>query len=344
MTATAFVFPLRRQRPGAVAAHDRHVPAPLLPGRAGTGRAAVRRPGGAAGRSAMNGQEGRPRVRAWRLRRPVRRTRRGEPASTTCSGLGHGPIPIASATRCQAPSSPDGGIGCRNGQVAMMDSLPVRLIAAASDDPSDGLSHPLAQPRARHPECSGIRGVSRLARSEIKDFWQAARKGTRAVASHDEDTTHARVERPGWHCAPPWSNPGKSLVPTWSPPSDKTKQQQWRPHWRLPGRSVPMTSGCSALGCGLLIGALSRWRDDLVVAGTCATVPHQGGRVRRGRCGAAVLVGEGTCGAGRNSWPRLATTNSTDRWGRGRPHLKALGGAVRGESLCGPGPRFLAEP
>ena len=127
---------------------------------------------------------------------------------------------------------------------------------------------------------SAVRGIlsaagyvpyRRLARSDIKDFMgSGGGKGTRAVASHDEDTTTLGVEAARLALR---SAPGHTPESVWFATSvpaylDKTNATAVAAALRLPGDVGAFDfGGALRSGVGCLIAALRGGGTNLVVAG-----------------------------------------------------------------------------
>ena len=326
ITATAFVFPLMRHRPLVLwplmtATCQR----PFLlgagpPAASGSGRVA----GATSGRSAMTATRS-PRVRAWRadptrsenssrVRRPSTRwslswvTARSRSASATssvgtpgCRGSGGGPWGAGgSAMGHSLPRFAWSGRDLTTRQASMrrqLGSATVRGILSAA----------------------GYVPYRRLARADIKDFMgSGGGKGTRAVASHDEDSTTLGVEaaRLALRSAPGHSP--ETLFFATSEPAylDKTNATAIAAAVRLPGDIGAYDfGGALRSGTGCLIAALRGGGTTLVVAGDLRDgLPTSADESSGGDAGAAVLVGEGPGLLAEFVASASASDEFTDRW------------------------------
>ena len=128
----------------------------------------------------------------------------------------------------------------------------------------------------------------RLARADIAAFMgSGGGKGTRAVASHDEDTTTLGVEAARLALR---SAPGAAPTPSGSPPrSPPTWTRRTPPRWRPPcgcrATSAPTTSAARcARAWAALLAALRGGGTTLVVAADAARrAAHERRRGRRRR-------------------------------------------------------------
>ena len=275
-----------------------------------------------------------PRVLAWRAEPdPSENSSSVSRPSTTCSAeLGHGAVPIgvghplgqcrrarsAAGAGCQEPADPPWGQFARfawSGRDLTPRQSPFR--------------HPLGSSAVRGIlSAAGYVPYRRLARSDIKDFMgSGGGKGTRAVASHDEDTTTLGVEAARLALR---SAPGHTPETVWFATSvpaylDKTNATAVAAALRLPGDVGAYDfGGALRSGVGCLIAALRGRRDQPGGRRGPARRPaDQRRRVSRRRCGG--------CRAGRRG-PR--------RPGRVRGH--SLGHATN--SPIAGGPRATARP
>jgi 3-hydroxy-3-methylglutaryl CoA synthase/uncharacterized OB-fold protein len=158
-----------------------------------------------------------------------------------------------------------------------------------------------------------------LARSDIKAFMgTGGGKGTRAVASHDEDTTTLGVEAARLALR---SAPGHSPDSLWFATSvpaylDKTNATAVAAAVRLPEDVGAYDfGGALRSGMGCLIAALRGRGTDLVVAGDLRDgLPTSADEAAGGDAGAAVLVGEGPEVLAELVGIASATEEFTDRW------------------------------
>ena len=159
----------------------------------------------------------------------------------------------------------------------------------------------------------------RLARPDIKDFMgSGGGKGTRAVASHDEDTTTLGVEAARLALR---SAPGHSPETLWFATAvpaylDKTNATAIAAALRLPGDVGAYDfGGALRSGMGCLIAALRGGGTNLVVAGDLRDgLPTSADESAGGDSGAAVLVGEGPDVVAELVATASATDEFTDRW------------------------------
>ena len=182
----------------------------------------------------------------------------------------------------------------------------------------------------------------RLARADIAAFMgSGGGKGSRAVASHDEDTTTLGVEAARLALR---AVPGARSDALWfatSQPAylDKTNATAVAAALRLAGDAGAYDfGGALRSGIGSLVSALRGGGTTLVVAADVRDgLPTSGDESAGGDAGAAVLVGDGTGGAGRARVHRLRhrRVHRPLAYAR-RPRVEALGGAVRREQLPGP--------
>ena len=175
----------------------------------------------------------------------------------------------------------------------------------------------------------------RLARADIAAFMgSGGGKGTRAVASHDQDTTTLGVEAARLALR---SAPGQTPDSLWfatSQPAylDKTNAAALSAALRLPGEVGAYDfGGALRSGIGSLLAALRGGGTTLVVAADVRDgLPTSGDESAGGDAGAAVLVGDGPGVLAELVATASATDEFTDRWrGTGRPRLEAVGGTLR---------------
>jgi hydroxymethylglutaryl-CoA synthase len=159
----------------------------------------------------------------------------------------------------------------------------------------------------------------RLARSDIKDFMgSGGGNGTRAVASHDEDTTTLGVEaaRLALRSAPGHSPEMLSFATSLPAYLDKTNATAIAAALRLP-RDVAAYDFGGALrsAMGSLVAALRGGGTDLVVTGDLRDgLPTSADESAGGDAGAAVLVGEDPGVLAEFVASASATEEFTDRW------------------------------
>ncbi|HEY5384580.1 MAG TPA: hydroxymethylglutaryl-CoA synthase, partial [Acidimicrobiales bacterium] len=159
----------------------------------------------------------------------------------------------------------------------------------------------------------------RLARSDIKDFMgSGGGKGTRAVASHDEDSTTLGVEAARLALR---SAPGHTPETVWFATSvpaylDKTNATAVAAALRLPGDVGAYDfGGALRSGVGCLIAALRGGGTNLVVVGDLRDgLPTSADESAGGDAGAAVLVGKGPGVLAELVATASATDEFTDRW------------------------------
>jgi hydroxymethylglutaryl-CoA synthase len=159
----------------------------------------------------------------------------------------------------------------------------------------------------------------RLNRADIKAFMgSGGGKGTRAVASHDEDTTTLGVEAARLALR---SAPGHTPHSVWfatSAPAylDKTNATAVAAALRLSGDIGAYDfGGALRSGMGCLIAALRGGGTDLVIAGDMRDgLPTSADESAGGDAGAAVLVGEGSAVLAEFVATASATDEFTDRW------------------------------
>jgi hydroxymethylglutaryl-CoA synthase len=159
----------------------------------------------------------------------------------------------------------------------------------------------------------------RLNRADIKSFMgSGGGKGSRAVASHDEDTTTLGVEAARLALR---SAPGHTPDSVWFATSvpaylDKTNATAVAAALRLPNDIGAYDfGGALRSGMGCLIAALRGGGTDLVVAGDIRDgLPTSADESSGGDAGAAVLVGEGSAVLADLVATASATDEFTDRW------------------------------
>jgi len=159
----------------------------------------------------------------------------------------------------------------------------------------------------------------RLARSDINDFMgSGGGKGSRAVASHDEDTTTLGVEAARLALR---SAPGHTPDALWFATSrpaylDKTNATAVAAALRLPGDVGSYDfGGALRSGVGCLIAALRGGGTTLVVAADMRDgLPTSSDEAAGGDAGAATLVGEGPDVLAELVATASATDEFTDRW------------------------------
>ena len=179
---------------------------------------------------------------------------------------------------------------------------------------------------------AGMRGIisygayvpfRRLDRAEISKFFgSGGGKGTRSVASYDEDTTSMGVEaaRVALRSADPAARVDALWFATTAPSyADKTNATTIHAALRLDA-DIPafdmngaVRSAVGALRTALTLGA----GNALVVAGDIRTgLPTSGDEADGGDAGSALLVGDGTAGAvlAELIGTGTATEEFTDRW------------------------------
>jgi 3-hydroxy-3-methylglutaryl CoA synthase len=159
----------------------------------------------------------------------------------------------------------------------------------------------------------------RLARADIAAFMgSGGGKGTRAVASHDEDTTTLGVEAARLALrAAPGCTPDALWFATSQPAYlDKTNATALAAALRLPGDVGAYDFGGSLRsGIGSLLTALRGGGTTLVVAAdTRDGLPTSGDESAGGDAGAAVLVGDGPGVLAEMVAVASATDEFTDRW------------------------------
>ncbi len=161
----------------------------------------------------------------------------------------------------------------------------------------------------------------RLARADIAAFMgSGGGKGTRAVASHDEDTTTLGVEaaRLALHRG---ASSGHMPDSVWFATSqaaylDKTNATALAAALRLPGDVAAYDfGGALRSGMGCLVTALRGSGTTLVVAADMRDgLPTSGDESAGGDAGAAVVVGEGPDVLAGFVGAASATDEFTDRW------------------------------
>ena len=159
----------------------------------------------------------------------------------------------------------------------------------------------------------------RLARADITAFMgTGGGKGTRSVASHDQDTTTLGVEaaRLALRSAP-GANPDSLWFATAQPAYlDKTNAAALSAALRLPGHVGAYDfGGALRSGIGSLLAALRGGGTTLVVAADVRDgLPTSGDEAAGGDAGAAVLVGDGPGVLAELVATAAATDEFTDRW------------------------------
>jgi 3-hydroxy-3-methylglutaryl CoA synthase/uncharacterized OB-fold protein len=159
----------------------------------------------------------------------------------------------------------------------------------------------------------------RLSRADVAAFMgSGGGKGTRAVASHDEDTTTLGVEAARLALS---SAPGRAADSLWfatAAPAylDKTNATAVAAALRLPGGVAAYDfGGALRSGAGGLAAALGGGGNTLVVAAdTRDGLPTSGDESAGGDAGAAVLVGDGPDVIAELVAVASASDEFTDRW------------------------------
>ena len=159
----------------------------------------------------------------------------------------------------------------------------------------------------------------RLARADIAAFMgSGGGKGSRAVASHDEDTTTLGVEAARLTLrAAPGATPDALWFATSQPAYlDKTNATAVAAALRLPGVVGAYDfGGALRSGIGSLLTALRGGGTTLVVAADVrGGLPTSGDESAGGDAGAAVLVGDGSGVLAELVSTASATDEFTDRW------------------------------
>ena len=159
----------------------------------------------------------------------------------------------------------------------------------------------------------------RLSRGDIATFMgSGGGKGTRAVASHDEDTTTLGVEAARLALRGAAGSTPESLWFATSQPAylDKTNATAIAAALRLPGDVGAFDfGGALRSGMGALVTALSGRGTTLVVASdTRDGLPTSGDESAGGDAGAAVVIGEGPGVIAEFVAAASATDEFTDRW------------------------------
>jgi 3-hydroxy-3-methylglutaryl CoA synthase/uncharacterized OB-fold protein len=185
------------------------------------------------------------------------------------------------------------------------------------------------QTTAVHPlGSSAVRGIisaagsvpyRRLARSDIAAFMgSGGGKGTRAVASHDEDTTTLGVEAARLALRSALGHIPDTLWFATSRPAylDKTNATAIAAALRLPGDVGAYDfGGALRSGVGCLIAALKGSGTTLVAAGDMRDgLPTSGDESAGGDAGAATLVGDGNDVVAELVASASTTEEFTDRW------------------------------
>ncbi|HEY1650243.1 MAG TPA: OB-fold domain-containing protein [Acidimicrobiales bacterium] len=159
----------------------------------------------------------------------------------------------------------------------------------------------------------------RLSRGDIATFMgSGGGKGTRAVASHDEDTTTLGVEAARLALRGAAGRTPDSLWFSTSQPAylDKTNATAVAAALRLPGDVAAFDfGGALRSGVGALVAALGGGGTTLVVASDARDgLPTSGDESAGGDAGAAVVVGEGPGLIAEFVAGAAATDEFTDRW------------------------------
>jgi 3-hydroxy-3-methylglutaryl CoA synthase/uncharacterized OB-fold protein len=159
----------------------------------------------------------------------------------------------------------------------------------------------------------------RLARSDIAAFMGGGGgKGTRAVASHDEDTTTLGVEAARLALRGGGGRLPDTLVFATAQPAylDKTNATAVAAALRLPADTGAYDfGGALRSGMGALVTALRGSGNTLVVAADMRDgLPTSGDEAAGGDAGAAVLVGDGPGVLAELAGAASATDEFTDRW------------------------------
>ncbi len=159
----------------------------------------------------------------------------------------------------------------------------------------------------------------RLARADIATFMgSGGGKGTRAVASHDEDTTTLGLEAARLALrAAPGRRPDSLWFATSQPAYlDKTNAAALAAALRLPGHVAAFDfGGALRSGMGALLAALGGAATTLVVAADVRDgLPTSGDEASGGDAGSAVLVGDGPGVLAEIVGTASATDEFTDRW------------------------------
>ena len=159
----------------------------------------------------------------------------------------------------------------------------------------------------------------RLARADIAAFMgSGGGKGTRAVASHDEDTTTLGVEAARLALR---GAPGRTPDALWFSTArpaylDKTNATAVAAALRLPGDVGAYDfGGALRSGSGALVAALRGAGTTLIVASDLRDgLPTSADEAAGGDAGAAVLVGDGPDLLAEFVGAASATDEFTDRW------------------------------
>ena len=159
----------------------------------------------------------------------------------------------------------------------------------------------------------------RLARSDVASFMgSGGGKGTRAVASHDEDTTTLGVEAARLALRSTPGHPPDALWFATSQPAylDKTNATAVAAALRLPADVAAYDfGGALRSGMGSLVTALRGAGTTLVVASDVREgLPTSADESAGGDAGAAVLVGDGAGVLAEFVASASATDEFTDRW------------------------------
>jgi 3-hydroxy-3-methylglutaryl CoA synthase len=161
----------------------------------------------------------------------------------------------------------------------------------------------------------------RLSRADISAFMGGGGgKGTRAVASHDEDTTTLGVEaaRLALRAAGPVGHTPDSVWFATAQPAylDKTNATALLAALRLPGDVAAYDfGGALRSGMGSLVTALRGGGTTLVVAADMRDgLPTSGDEAAGGDAGGAILVGDGNDVLAELAASASASDEFTDRW------------------------------
>ena len=183
----------------------------------------------------------------------------------------------------------------------------------------------------------------RLARADIAAFMgSGGGKGSRAVASHDEDTTTLGVEAARLALRTASGVTPEALWFSTSQPAylDKTNATAVAAALRLPGDVGAYDfGGALRSGIGSLLSALRGGGTTLVVAADVRDgLPTSGDESAGGDAGAAVLVGDGPGVLAEVVATASATDEFTDRWRSPGDRVSKLWEERFGENTL-PGPR-----
>ena len=202
----------------------------------------------------------------------------------------------------------------------MRTFCPLHLVGVVLTTRQTAFRHPLGSSAVRGIiSVAGYVPYRRLTRADIASFMgSGGGKGTRAVASHDEDTTTLGVEAARLALR---SAPGHTPDALWFATSvpaylDKTNAAALAAALRLPGDVGAYDfGGALRSGVGCLIAALRGSGVNLVVAGDMRDGrPSSADESSGGDAGAAALVGEGPGVLAELLATASATDEFTDRW------------------------------